>query len=165
MDKLLSLGIKWESIVLYLVNFGILFIVIAKYLVPKLVGFLDERTKIIKNSIEEANQLKSQFELKLKKIEEQQAESKVQQANELQQLKKELEAKRTELIEQMETERNEMLAKTEKEMVERKEALFQEAEKQMLQVIEKMVLYIVRNKLPQEVVNQSVQEAWKEYKK
>ena len=58
MDKLLSLGIDLQSILFYLVNFGILFAFIAKYAYPQINGFLEKRQKSIQGNLDEANELK-----------------------------------------------------------------------------------------------------------
>lgn len=164
MEKLLTLGIDWQSIVIYLVNFGILYFIVAKYLVPRVVGFLDKREKTIKDNIDEANKLKEEFQAKLVEMEKEQEEIRAHQLSEMQEFKKDLDAKRDELIEIMEKERQEMLEKTEHEIAQRKEMLMKEVETEMLTVIQNIVLNIVQNKLPKEVVSDSIQDAWKQYK-
>lgn len=165
MEKLLTLGIDWQSIIVYVVNFGILFYFVGKFLVPKLLHFLDERQKTIEDSIKEANLLKEDFQKKLSEIEKEKEEAKLQLLKELDEVKKTLESKRKELTDSMENERREMLEKAQKEIDERKDMLIKEVEERMLDVVKQMVLFVVQNKLPAELIESSVKDAWKEYKK
>ena len=165
METLLKLGIDWQSMIIYLVNFGVLFFLVSKYVVPKVLHYLDERTNTIQNSIEEANRLKNEFQTKLAEIQKEKEEAKIQLLNEIEEVKKTLNTQKKELTESMENERREMLEKAQKEINERQDMLMKEVEDRMLEVVKKMVLFVVQNKLPEDVVTQSVNDAWKEYKK
>jgi len=164
METLLKLGIDWQSMILYLINFGILFFLVSKYVVPKVLKYLDERNETIKNSIEEANRLKTEFQEKLSEIEKDQEEAKFKLLAEMEQVKKQLEIQRKELVEKMEAERKEMMDKAQKEITERKDMLLTEVEGRMLEIIKKMVMFVVQNKLPEDVIVKSVKDAWTEYK-
>ncbi len=165
METLLTLGIDWQSLIIYLVNFGVLFVIVGKYVLPKILQHLDDRKNTIEGSIEEANKLKDSFQKKLAEIEKEKEEAKIQLLNEIEEVKKTLDTQRQALTESMEQERHQMLETASKEINERKEMLMKEVEEHMLEVVKKMVLFVVQNKLPEDVVKESVNDAWKEYKK
>lgn len=165
METLLKLGIDWQSIIVYIVNFGVLFFLIGKYVVPKVLHYLDERSNTIKKNINEANSLKTDFQNKLAEIEQEKESAKLALTSQMDEMKKSLEAQKAELVSSMEDERRKMLEKAQIEINDRKDTLMKEVEQDMLELMKKMVLYVVQNKLPEEVVAQSVKDAWSQYKK
>lgn len=164
MDKLLLLGIDWQAIVAYVINYGIIFFIVGKFLVPKLLQFLDERRGTIENSVNEANLLKKEFEEKLAAIEKEKQEAHLAMLAEIDKMKKIMEEKQADLMQKLDYERSVMLEKANQEIETRKKTLIKDAESRMLELVKKIVLYIVQNKVPGEVINQSVQDAWRQYK-
>ena len=70
MEGLANLGINTQSLIIYIVNFGILVLVLNRYLFKPLAGFLDKRQNNIKQSLEEANTIQVEFQKKLDEIQE-----------------------------------------------------------------------------------------------
>ncbi|MGL5830683.1 MAG: hypothetical protein ACRCZE_00880 [Candidatus Altimarinota bacterium] len=165
MDTLLKLGIDWQSIIFYLVNFGLLFLLIGKYAVPALLKALDQRRSTIENSIKEANLLKNEFQEKIIQMEKDKEAEKIEFMAQLDNMRKSMEMERKKAIEEMEMARNKMMEAANLEINQRKTEILKEAEEKTLSVIKKIVLYIVQNKIPENVVSDSVSEAWKEYSK
>lgn len=163
MEGLQNLGIDAWSILIYIVNFGILITVLTYFLYKPVLGFIEKRQKHIASRIREADRIKAEFEKKLVEMEaEKDALSKELKA-ELERSKKVIDEKRAELISEMEAEREKMVARTQSEITKRKEELVSEVEKDLLKLIEKIVLEIVQNKVPASVVEESVKEAWQKY--
>jgi F-type H+-transporting ATPase subunit b len=165
MDTLLKLGIDWQSILFYFVNFGVLFFLIGKFAVPALLKVLDQRRETIENSIREANLLKNDFQEKIIQMEAAKEAEKIEFMTQLENMRKNMEMERKKAIEEMETARNKMLEAANLEINQRKSEILKEAEEKTLSIIKKIVLYIVQNKIPEDVVKESVTEAWKEYSK
>ena len=82
---------------------------------------------------------------------------------EMENLRKFTEEKRAELTAEMEAARNDMLAKADADITRRKEELLKDAEKATMDLIKKIVLHIVQNKVPEEVVETSIKDAWKQF--
>lgn len=165
MDTLLKLGIDWQSIIFYLINFGLLFLLIGKYAVPALLKALDQRRATIENSIKEANLLKNEFQEKIIQMEKDKDAEKIEFMAQLDNMRKNMEMERKKAIEEMEMARNKMMEAANSEINQRKTEILKEAEEKTLSVIKKIVLFIVQNKIPENVVSDSVSEAWKEYSK
>jgi F-type H+-transporting ATPase subunit b len=163
MENLLKLGLDWQSIVFYIVNFGVLFLVIAKYLMPVIFKFLDERRDKIQGSINEANRLQNEFEGKLKALADEKQTALSELNMRIEALNKEIISKKAELIAEMDLARQNMMASAQKEIDERKALLIGEVEDQVKDLMKKVVLYVLQNQVPEEAVSSSIQDAWKKY--
>lgn len=161
MEGLLKLGIDPWNILLYLVNTGLLLGVLTYVLYKPILKFLDERRKQIQNSLEEAQILKEELDKKSMEAEEISRCAEEKLKAEMENLRKFTEEKRLELAAEMETARRELLAKTDAEILRRKQEILKDAEKATMDLIKKIVLHIVQNKVPSDVVDASIKEAWK----
>ncbi len=164
MEGLATLGINLWSVLLYLLNTGLLLFVLTYVLYKPVLRFLDERRKQIRDSVEEAQILKE--ELDKRSIEAREASEKAEATlkREMENLRKFTEDKRAELTAEMEAARSAMLAKADEDIAARKADILKDAEAATVELIKKIVLHIVQNKVPEEVVEQSIKEAWKQYK-
>ncbi len=55
-DMVDSLGISWQALAVNLVNFGLLFLILAKFAYRPIMNMLDERTEKIKEGLEKSEQ-------------------------------------------------------------------------------------------------------------
>lgn len=163
MEGLAKLGIDPFSILLYLLNTGLLLVVLIYVLYKPILRYLDERKDQIRRSVEEAQLLK--VELDKKSVEAAEASSKAEEMlkREMENLRKFTEEKRAELTAEMESARADMLAKADADITRRKEELLKDAEKATMDLIKKVVLHIVQNKVPEEVVEASIKDSWKQF--
>ncbi len=165
MDKLLSLGIDPWSMVLYLFNTGIVLVVLTYYLYKPITAYIDQRRKQIKDSIDEAQKLQETFEKRLEESEKKRMQTEAELKEEIDRLHKFTEEKKVELIANMEKARSEMMQKAQKEIDEKKEQLIKDAEREVVNLMSKIILKIIENKVPEEVITESVESAWKNYQK
>lgn len=165
MDKLLTLGIDPWSMLFYLINTGIVLVVLSRYLYKPIQNFIDERRDQILENIEKAKNLQESFE---KKLDESEAKRKAVESElkiEIDNLHKFTEQKRAELIGEMEKTRHEMIQKANEEIEKRKIGLIKEVEAELRKIISKIILEIVEHKVPSEVIDGSIDSAWKKYVK
>lgn len=165
MDALSKLGISGTAIIVYLVNIGLLIGVLTYVLYKPLLKFLDERRKLITGSIHEAKILKEEFEKTLKEKEKEQHATELRLREEMENLRKFTEQKRAELKAEMDSAKTEMMAKAEEEIQKKKSELLKDAEAQVLDLMKKVILDIVQHKVPEEVIQDSIKDAWKQYSK
>jgi F-type H+-transporting ATPase subunit b len=165
MDKLASLGIDPWSILLYFINTGVMIAVLTYFLYRPIIKFIDDRRDQIKGSIEESQLLRDEFAKKLKESERAKEKVEEELRQEIQNLNKFIETKRAELIADMETAKTKMLDKAQKEINDRKDALIKDAEKDVMNLMTKIILDIVQNKVPETVIQDSIQESWTQYNK
>lgn len=162
MDVLSKLGIDWWQILLYLVNFGLIVFLLSKFLYKPLLNYLDKRRDLIKQNIEEAENLKKEFERELK---EQEAETKKildQMHEEVAQAKKEAELKAEELLNEAEEERKQIIAETKKQVDIMKERIHDEVEHEIIVRMEQTILDVLQNKVPKDIIKQSIKDTWKQ---
>lgn len=165
MEVLAKLGIDFNNVIIYLVNFGILFGVIAYFVTGPVLKMLDKRRDTIRENLEKAEAIKREFMEEKQKADAERETLKAEMAEQLSMMKKELDQRRKEQEEALATKKAKMLEEVRTLVEDEKGKILQKAEQQTLDLIAKVVMHIVSNKIPQEVVKESVSEAWKTYNK
>lgn len=165
MEVLGKLGIDLNSVVLYLINFGILFAVIAYYVTGPVLRMLDERKKMIKNNLEEAEKIKREFMEEKIKADHERELIKADMSSQMDQLKKSLEERRKKQEGELLEKKTKMMEEIRVLVEDEKNKVLKKAEAETLNLITKIVMNIVSNKIPQEVVKESVTDSWKVYNK
>lgn len=164
MEKLLTLGIDPMAIVVYIANTGLVLFVLTKLLYKPILKILDKRRDIIQNSLEEAKNLQKSFEEKIASIEKEKASTEAKLKSEVDKMHKYAEEKKTQLLAEMEASRSEMLKKTNDEIDARKKGLMKEVEGEVKNLMAKVILDIVENKVPENVIEESIESSWKQYR-
>jgi len=162
MEALKALGIEPWSILLYLVNFGLLLAVLTRFLYKPVLKFLDERRASVKANLEEAETLKRRLSEERKRSEDEGRLMASEAARQVASAKADADAKSRVLMAEAEAKREKMMAEAETEIAERKSKMMGEVEQEMLRRIEKVAMNVLAEKVPAKVVNESVNEAWKE---
>lgn len=164
MEALSKIGIDWWGMLLYLVNFGLLLGVLGYFLYPKLLKAIDHRRETIKKNIEETNRLQKELQ---NTLQEQQAEAqrmKAEFAQEGEALKRDLAQKRTQMTQEIEAERDRMMDEAKELLRQKRDAIVKDAEAQVISTMKKVLLSVMQNRVPEDVVTTSVNDAWKKYK-
>jgi F-type H+-transporting ATPase subunit b len=165
MEGLSKLGIEPLSILIYLVNTGLLLVVLTYVLYKPVIRFIDARRKQISDSVDEARLLKEELDKKAAEVAETQARFEAELKKERESLRKFAEERRSQLEAEMTTARTEMLQKAQEEIDARKGELMKDVEKSLLDLMKKIVLEVVQHKVPEDVIQASIHDAWKSYKK
>ena len=165
MDKLASLGIDPWSMLLYLINTGTVLVILTYFLYKPILKYVDQRRKTIKDSIEEAQKLQETFEKRLEESEKKRQAAEDEFKSEIEQLHKYTDQKKAELISEMEVARGKMMQKAQSEIDEKKAQIIKDAEKEVMSMMTKIILNIVENKVPANVIEESVKSGWKAYNK
>ncbi len=165
MEGLSKLGIEPLSILIYLVNTGLLLVVLTYVLYKPVIRFIDARRKQISDSVDEARLLKEELDKKAAEVAETQARFEAELKKERESLRKFAEERRSQLEAEMTTARTEMLQKAQEEIDARKGELMKDVEKSLLELMKKIVLEVVQHKVPEDVIQASIHDAWKSYKK
>lgn len=160
MDGLAKLGIDLYNILIYIGGTGILVAVLAKLLYNPVNGYIEKRQKTIADKIQEADKIQKDFSTKLAEMEKAKEEAQAELKAELEKMQSFVSTKRAELVEEMEAERAKVMEKANQEISDKKAALLKDAEQDILKLMQKIVLEVVQNKVPAEVVETSVKEAW-----
>ena len=164
LETLSQFGIDVWSMVFYLVNFGVLLVVLTFLLYRPILSFLEKRQKAIADSVTEADELKKLLEEERAEMKRTKEQAQAELKAEVEHVKKTLREQEEKLTKDMEDKRSAMLAEAKAQIDAEKAALLKDAEAKTLSIIKEVVLYVVQNKVPQDVVHASVEEAWSSYK-
>jgi F-type H+-transporting ATPase subunit b len=162
MGVLSKLGIDWWQILLYLVNFGLIVLLLSKFLYKPLLNYLDKRRDLIKKNIDEAENLKREFDLEIKKQEAQTKKLLDQMNQEVAKAKQNAEIRAEELLQKAEEERKQIVAETKKQVEIMKNKIHEEVEQEIIVRMEETILDVLQNKVPKDIVKQSVKDSWKQ---
>ena len=165
MDGLDQLGISLDSILIYLVNYGVLLAVLTYLLYNPIRNFTTKRRETVISQLEEAEMIKKEFATQLENLKAEKLETESKLQSELESMRSFVYEKKKELISEMEAERRIMLDKAAQEIAEAKEQMVSEVEVELQKKMSQIILEVISNKVPKEVIAQSVTEAWSEYKK
>lgn len=165
MEVLGKLGINFNNVIIYLANFAVLAIIVAYFITGPILRIIEKRQKTIRENLEKAETIKREFMDEQKKMQKERELMKMEMESQLGNLKKDLEKKRKEQDETMDLKKAKMMEDMRTVMEEEKGRIMQNAEKQTLDLISKVLMHIVSNKIPQEVIRDSVRDAWKTYHK
>ena len=164
MDGLDQLGISLDSNLIYFVNYGVLLAVLSYLLYKPINNFTTKRRETIKGQLEQASDIKKEFEQELENLKTEKLAAEKQLQSELKSMKEYVSDKKKELLEEIDAKRSQMLVKAQQEIDEAKANMIKEVEKDLLKKMSKIILEILNNKVPAEVITESVSEAWSEYK-
>jgi F0F1-type ATP synthase membrane subunit b/b' len=164
MDGLDQLGISLDSILIYFVNYGVLLAVLSYLLYKPINNFTTKRRETIKGQLEQASDIKKEFEQELENLKTEKLAAEKQLQSELKSMKEYISDKKKELLEEIDAKRSQMLVKAQQEIDEAKANMIKEVETDLLKKMSKIILEILNNKVPAEVITESVSEAWSEYK-
>ena len=159
MEGLSKLGIDLWSILIY-PQYGAAAFVLTYVLYKPILKFWMNDVRKLKAASMKQN-LKVELDKKSIELEEASEKASAQLKKEMENLRKFSEEKRAELTTEMEKARSTMLAKAEEDISRRKAEILKDAEGDTLALIQKIVLYVVQNKVPADVVEDSIKSAWR----
>lgn len=164
MEALSKLGIDPWSILLYVVNMGLIYFILAKFVIPKILRYLDERRNQIQNNLAEADLLKTEMEKQQEAMRKEREEMSHKIQEELAQTRKTLDAKRKEAEAEIDAKKAKMLDEVQAIIAKEKADLMNSAKNEILAMAQRMITYIVSNEIPQEVIKSSVAKSWEKFK-
>lgn len=165
MEGLANLGIDVWGLVLYLVNFGVLALVLTKFLYKPVLKVLDERSRQIKENLEEAERLKREFEEEMHRRVMKSDEVMKHMRLELEGTKRHADDRAKEVLQQAKQEREHLLVETKAHIDEMKERLVSDVKQELLTNMERIVVRVVREQSSKEDLRESIERAWEDIQK
>jgi F-type H+-transporting ATPase subunit b len=160
MDALQKLGIDGWSLLLYLVNYGILFLVLGKFVYKPLAKIMDERSHTIQRNLAEAEQLKHDFQKEMDRRAKENDEFIKSMQLELMHTRTEAEARAKSLIAEAEMKREELITKAYGEVAAMKDRMVSDIERELLQKIGRIASVAMADAATEDAVSESVDRAW-----
>ena len=161
MEALSQLGIDLWSVLLYLVNFGLILWVLTRYVYKPLMKYVDERRETIKNNVNEAEELRQTFESKMKEQEERLATESAEAQEKLAGAKKFAKQEAKDIIVDAQSQRDSILMDANAQANVIKGGILDEAQAATKARIMAVVQAVLEGGLPEETVKQSVETEWK----
>lgn len=161
MEGLSKLGLDFQALFIYIVNFGVLVFILGKFLYRPTLEFLKQRQDKIKQSLNEAEGIKVEFEKAMS--------SKIKEHNDtmqkfqiqLAEAQKNAQAEAIKIRKQAEQERQQLLAKTAEEVILMKQQMERQMEEDIVSRISKIISFALKSNMPAEEVLQKLRKAWK----
>lgn len=161
MDALGNLGIDGFSVLLYLVNFGILLVLLQRFAYKPLMKMIDERQKRIKEDVEKAAHLREQLK-KERAAEVDERKARLEELDERVQETKTLAREETkQILQNAEEQRDAILSNANQTAETTIAGTVAGAEKEILDRVRKVVTHVLAEGVPADMVEKSVQESWK----
>lgn len=160
MDALAKVGIDLWSVLLYLVNTGLLVGILTYLLYKPVIKFLDTRRESIKSSLDEAEELKRVFEART--VEMQVAEKEMRETfeKELAQGRQYIAEMKATLATEMQAEKEKVMTQAMTDIAEEKARLFATVRSEVLETMGKVLVTVLGSRMPQDVVEKSIEEEW-----
>ncbi len=165
MEGLANLGINIESLIIYLVNFGVLVFILNKYLFKQIAGFIEQRRANVQKSLEEAALIQSEFQSKLDELSAQKLSAEKKLNQELSNLRTFVDEKRAEMIAEIEEERAKMISSAQNEVETLKAEMFESHKSDLNKFIKMALAKIVSENVSEKAINQSFENSWTNYTK
>ncbi len=162
MDAFAKLGIDWKSMLLYLINMGLLLTLLTRWLYRPLLKIMDDRREMVRKNLQETELLKTKFAEESKRQAQETKDLLIKMQSEVAAAKAQAEVRAKELIAEADARREQMLEEARRQVDETKKGILKEVETETQKRIEQTILHVLKNKIPAEVVKSSVQAAWKD---
>jgi F-type H+-transporting ATPase subunit b len=160
-----SLGIDLTSLIIYLVNFGILYLIISKLLSKPILDLILKRTETIKNNLSEAERLKQEIQKEKEEFENQKKKMREEMNLEMRKFKEALEQKNLYIEKEMNEKREKLMDEARIEIKNKKNEIYSEMQDDILLLVSKVVKNFIKEEVSESTIKNSVKEVWKDIQK
>lgn len=164
MENLAKLGIDGWSLVVYLVNFGLIWAVLGFLVFPKIIKIIDNRRDQIKDNLETADKLRLELDELVAKSRTERAKLLAELTEERDALKKDMDEKRSQILRDAEEQKEQMLTEARTLLKAERKKLVEDAQSAVIHIMQKTLVSMLSTKVPQEVIAESVEKSWEEHK-
>ena len=164
MESLAKLGIDGWGLLVYIVNFGLLWAALAYLVFPKLIHSIDARRKQIEDNLTTAERLQVELEKTVEKSQQEKINLEKSLATERETFDKEMNVKRIALNTDAEARRTALIEEARKLIQEEKKALIADTEGEMITLMQRVLIKVLGEKVDPADVSASVEQVWKEVK-
>jgi F-type H+-transporting ATPase subunit b len=163
MNGFSSLGIDLTSLVLYLVNFGLLYLVVSKLISKPLVKIINRRKEIIKENLSEAEKIKQEMIKEKQDFDELKRKMKEEMDLEMRNFRNALEKRAAQSEAEFLKRREVLFEEANSEIKTKKNRIIQELHEEILNTINIVVSEVLKGKVSEGAVRKSVSEVWAKY--
>jgi F-type H+-transporting ATPase subunit b len=157
-----KIGLNVQSLVFYVINFGIIVIVLARFVYKPVLRFLDERRRSVEDSLLEAERIKREFAVEAERLEKQKAGSAKALEAELAHIRDTAEASAKRVIEDAHVERARIIEQTRAQVESMQKALETQAEDELIARMSEVVEAAVRKEVTGERAVLIIHKLWQQ---
>lgn len=165
MDQIAALGIDFTSLLVYLVNFGAIYLIVSRLIAKPIVELLDSRKAEIENNLNEANKLRIDLLAEKKSFEEEKIKLRKEYDEELRNFEKSLNDRKKELEEENSKTREEIIQKALSEQKQIKENVFKIIQEDLIKSYSTILSKILKDDTNSDKVKSSLENSWNKFKK
>ena len=162
MESLAKLGIDLWGLVIYIINFGLLWAALAYFVFPKLIKAIDERRSQIENNLQTAEKLQSELESVLTRSQQEKVELEAKLDSDREVLEADMAKAKSELLQEAELRKDALIQEARKLIREEKSRLIADTEGEMIAMMQRVLVKILSDKVDPADVKASVEQAWSE---
>ncbi len=162
MDGIAQLGINGMAVLTYIVNVGIIFFIIYKFVIQPLVKWMDERRNLITSNVREVQDLKLKFDTQLQKEREENKKKVDEMVQDMTEAKQRAELQAHAIIADAQKRKDEIMQKAEEEVTLAKKQALASLEEQLVQKVISIALTALRTESSPEKVATIIKQQWKE---
>ncbi len=160
MDALAKLGIDAWGLVLYLVNFGILLVLMQRFVYKPLVKKLDERRDTIHSDVEAAKSMRSELEMQREQEAEERKKREQALDERVQSVKASVREDAKKMLTEAEAQRDSILAQASQVADERVASTISDAEREIISRMNKVVRHVLQDAVSEKDIETSVEKSW-----
>jgi len=164
MHQLAALGIDYTSLIIYFVNFGIIYLIVSRLISRPIVDLLDKRKAEIESNLNEANKIKEELESEKKKFEIEKEKIRSEFDTELQKFENSIQERAKNLEKENQKAREEIVQKSLLQQKQMKENIFKIVQEDILNSYNEILAQILKDKSKPEDISESIKATWETYK-
>ncbi len=146
---------------MYLVNFGVLIVILTKLLYRPILNAIDQRRAIIAQNLNEAEEIKKTFEKEFSRKQSEFDDALKRMEQEVVAAKRSAELKADEILAEADLKRTKMIQDARVVIGQMKEDIQKDIERDVRAKIQRVVTAILKETVPEDVVKKSVEQEWK----
>jgi len=157
-----GLGINLPGLIFYLVNFGVIVLVLGKFLYKPVMKFMHERQEIIRRNIYESNELRMKYEQEVEGLRQRYTESHAKMQQEIEGFKSQALKEVDDLRSRAQEDRRQILEQARQKAESIISGAESEAEEQILDRVNKILSFALHSSMSPEKVISKLKTAWRE---
>ncbi len=164
MQQLSALGIDLTSLIVYLVNFGLIYVIVGKLISKPIIEILEKRKLEIETNLTEANKLREEMVAEKNKFETEKEKIRAEFDLELEKFEASIQEKTRLLDQENQKIREDIIQKAQQEQKQIKENIFKIIQEDLINSYTVIVSKVLKDRASEPVVIESIKNSWENFK-
>jgi len=164
MNQITALGIDTTSLLIYLVNFGLIYLVVSRLISKPIIELLDKRKSEIESNLNEANKLREEMLSEKKKLEEEKEKIRNEFDKELEKFETSVQERTKKLEVENQKSREEIIQKALLEQKQMKENIFKIIQEDIFNSYNTILTKVLKDHADSKSIENSIKTNWESFK-